>query len=150
MPQSLAQVRIHLVFSTKHRSPDLVSGVRPALHSYLATVLTNLECPALAINAVDDHVHLLFGLARTVALSKVVEKVKSSSSRWLKSQDPALAGFAWQAGYGAFSVSASQVATVRAYITRQEAHHRRTSFEDEFRLLLDRHQITYDEQHVWD
>lgn len=150
MAQSLARIFIHLVFSTKHRRPWLSDAIRPALHAYIATVLKHRGCRPVQLNSVEDHIHILFELSRSVALSKVVETVKASSSRWIKTQDSGMSRFAWQAGYGAFSVSASRVQAVRAYIARQREHHRRVSFQDEFRALLRTHHVAYDERYVWD
>ena len=150
MPQSLARIHIHLVFSTKHREPRITDDLRVSLHAYMATVLQNLDCPAGLINSVDDHIHILFELARTKAISEVVEIVKTSSSKWIKTQGHDHFGFSWQAGYGAFSVSESQVAVVRDYIAGQEEHHRRSTFQDEFRIFLERHRIGFDERYVWD
>lgn len=150
MPQSLAKNLIHLVFSTKHREPLLADAVRPALHAYLATVFKNLQSPVLALNSVADHVHILFSLHRTVALSTVVEDAKKSSSKWLKTQSPDLAAFTWQAGYGAFSVSESAVETVTRYIATQAKHHRKVTFQDEFRAFLTRHNLEYDERYLWE
>ena len=120
MPQSLARLCIHLVFSTKHRASVLRDGVRPNLHAYMATVLKNVVCPALIINSVEDHVHILLDLGRTVSVSAAVEEVKKSSSKWIKTQGAEFSTFAWQSGYGAFSVSESNVAAVRHYIEMQE------------------------------
>jgi REP element-mobilizing transposase RayT len=150
MPQSLAKNLIHLVFSTKHREPLLADAVRPALQAYLATVFKNLQSPVLALNSVADHVHILFSLHRTVALSTVVEDAKKSSSKWLKTQSPDLASFAWQAGYGAFSVSESAVETVTRYIDTQAEHHRKVTFQDEFRAFLTKHNLEYDERYLWE
>ena len=150
MPQSLAKVHIHLVFSTKNHRPYLFDTVRPVLHAYLATVLKNTGCHPIALGSVEDHIHILVAQSRTIALSKVVETLKTSSSKWLKKQDTRLSHFAWQAGYGAFSVSASHVQTVRSYIARQSEHHRKASFKDEFRSLLRTNDIAYDERYVWD
>lgn len=150
MPQSLAKNLIHLVFSTKHREPFIADAVRPALHAYLATVFKNLQSPVLALNSVADHVHILFALHRTVALSTVVEDAKKSSSKWLKTQSPDLASFAWQAGYGAFSVSESAVETVTRYIDTQAEHHRKVTFQDEFRAFLTKHNLEYDERYLWE
>jgi REP element-mobilizing transposase RayT len=150
MPQSLASLHLHLVFGTKNRHPWIVDSVRPALHAYMATVLQNLGCAPVLINSVEDHIHLLFDLARTVAVSKVVEDVKKSSSKWLKSQGPSLSDFAWQAGYGVFAVSESNVETVRQYIANQREHHRVKTFQEEYRLFLERHRISFDERYVWD
>lgn len=150
MPQSLAKTLIHLVFSTKNRARCIDDNVRPHLHAYMATVLKNMECPALTINSVSDHVHVLFILHRTVALSKVIGEVKSSSSKWLKTQSDTLSKFAWQGGFGAFSVSESNVEAVKKYIASQEARHRKVSFEDELCSFLNKHKMDYDERYLWD
>jgi REP element-mobilizing transposase RayT len=150
MPQSLANIHIHLIFSTKDRLPFLTDPIRPALHSYMATVLANLKCPATLINSVDDHVHILFDLSRTVTLAQVVEDVKKSSSKWIKTKSPGLEKFAWQAGYGAFSVSASNAPAVANYIRNQQEHHRKKTFQDEYREFLAKHEIDHDERYVWD
>ncbi|MEA5556252.1 IS200/IS605 family transposase [Nodularia spumigena] len=150
MPQSLARLHVHLIFSTKHRLPVLDEAVRDPLHRYAAVVLKNLECQPILINSVEDHVHMLFELARTVAISEVVEDVKKFSSRWLKTQSGALSDFAWQAGYGAFAVSYSNLPEVRAYIADQREHHCTRTFQDEFRAFLTRHGVDFDERYVWD
>jgi len=150
MPQSLAHLHVHLVFSTKGREPWLTHEIRPPLHGYVATVLRNLRCRPIVINSVHDHLHGLFDLARTVALSDVVQDLKSSSSKWIKTQGPSFAGFAWQAGYGAFAVSESQREIVHAYIAGQEEHHRQKTFQEEYQALLERHRLAYDERYVWD
>lgn len=150
MPQSLARLHVHLVFSTKHRAPLINDTVRDALHRYMAVVLQNLGSPAALINSVEDHVHILFELGRTVALSTAVEEVKKASSKWIKTQGTGYTEFSWQAGYGAFAVSESNLPAVREYIANQREHHRTKSFQEEFRAFLDRHQIAYDERYVWD
>ncbi len=150
MPQSLASLHIHLVFSTKNREPVITEGVRAALHAYMATVLQNSGCAPILINSVEDHIHLLFDLARNVAVSQAVEDVKKSSSKWIKTQEAEFADFAWQAGYGAFAVSESNVESVREYITRQREHHRKETFQEEYRQFLDRHRVPYNERYVWD
>ncbi|MGH8020992.1 MAG: IS200/IS605 family transposase [Opitutaceae bacterium] len=149
MSQSLARLHVHLVFSTKNRAPKLSDTIRDALHRYMAVVLRNLDCPATLINSVEDHVHLLFELARTVAVSTVVEEVKKSSSKWIKTQG-AGSDFAWQAGYGAFAVSRSNIDSVRDYVANQREHHRKRSFQEEYRAFLERHGIDFDERYVWD
>jgi REP element-mobilizing transposase RayT len=150
MPQSLAKIYLHLVFSTKGRVPTLTDEARDPLHSYLATVIKNLGCHANLINSVEDHVHVLFELSRTVSVSTVVVDVKTSSSKWIKAQPGGCRDFAWQSGYGVFSVSQSNVETVRAYIANQREHHRTRSFQDELRTLLEKHGVEYDERYVWD
>ncbi len=150
MSQSLARLHVHLVFSTKRRVPWLQEGIRSSMHAYLASVLKDMDCPASLINSVEDHVHILFALGRTTALSVAVEQLKKTSSKWVKTQGLDFAGFGWQAGYGAFSVSESNVATVRRYIADQRAHHQAKTFEDELRALLERHGVEFDERYVWD
>jgi REP element-mobilizing transposase RayT len=150
MPQSLANIYVHLIFSTKERFPFLSPEVRPDLHSYMSTVLANLNSPAVLINSVEDHVHILFNMGRTVTLAQVVEDVKKSSSKWIKTQGLSFSKFAWQAGYGGFSVSESNTPKVANYIQNQEEHHRVKSFQEEYREFLTKHKIQYDERYVWD
>lgn len=148
MPQSLARVPLHLIYSTKHREGSISDSVRESLHRYQAGILRNLGCEPIIINSVDDHIHALFELSRTASIAGVVEEVKKSSSKWMKSQG--VSGFAWQAGYGAFGVSSSNIDRVRRYIENQREHHRDVSFQEEFRLFLTRHGISFDERYVWD
>lgn len=150
MPQSLARLPIHLIFSTKNRAPLITDAVREPLHAYMGTVLKGLECHPVLINSVEDHVHLLFDLGRTVSVSRVVEDVKKASSKWIKTQGEEFSGFAWQAGYGAFAVSESKVQAVREYVARQREHHAKQTFEEEYREFLQRHGVEFDEQYVWD
>ena len=148
MPQSLARVLVHLVFSTKNREPFLTPVVRGRMFEYLGGTLSAVDCPPVLVGGVADHVHALFVLSRTTSLSKSVEDVKKGSSKWAKEHvHPA---FYWQSGYGAFSVSPPDVDSVREYIERQEEHHRERSFQDEFRELLHRHGVAWDERYVWD
>jgi REP element-mobilizing transposase RayT len=116
----------------------------------MATVLKNLECHPYLINSVEDHVHILFDLSRTLSLSEAVEEVKKASSKWIKTQGESYACFAWQTGYGAFAVSESNVPAVFEYIASQREHHRVKSFQEEYRAFLERHRIAFDEQYVWD
>ena len=150
MPQSLAKIYIHLVFSTKNREPFLTDTVRDDLHAYMATSLNNLQCPVVLMNSIGDHIHILFRLSRTITISSAVEEVKKLSSKWLKTQSTTLQSFAWQNGYGAFSVSESNVPAVCEYIANQREHHRINTFQDEYRAMLKRHGIQYDERYVWD
>ena len=150
MSQSLAKNLIHLIYSTKHRAPWLAPNVRPSLFAYKAGILKHWESPAIVIGGVADHVHLLFALSKNHSLKKVVEEVKKGSSKWLKLHQPGLHEFHWQSGYGAFSVSSSNVAAVKRYIENQEEHHKRRTYQEEFREFLRRHGIDYDERFVWD
>jgi len=151
MPQSLAKILVHTVFSTKDRRPFLRDRVlRDELHRYLGGILGNLDCQPIIVGGVEDHVHLLSSLSRTHTAAEVVKEVKRSSSLWLKTKSADLADFAWQNGYGIFSIGFSQIGAVREYIAGQEEHHRSVSFQDEFRQLLKRYEIVSDERYVWD
>jgi REP element-mobilizing transposase RayT len=151
MPQSLSKIIIHCVFSTKNRRLFLRdANLRTELHAYLGGILKQHDCQPIVIGGVDDHVHMLSTLARTCDAATMVKEGKRGSSLWLKQQDAALADFAWQNGYGVFSIGASQIPAVKRYILNQEDHHRRISFQDEFRQLLRRYEIDFDERYVWD
>lgn len=151
MPQSLAQLFIHVVFSTKHRQPFITEKIEPELYAYIAKILYD-ECysPAVIIGGDRDHVHVLFAQSRIWSIAKIVELIKKRSSKWIKTKGNEFAFFQWQTGYGGFSVSRSNVPTVKQYIANQKEHHRRQSYEDEFRLFLKKHDIEYDERYVWD
>ncbi|MGH7968707.1 MAG: IS200/IS605 family transposase [Limisphaerales bacterium] len=116
MPQSLAKIYIHLVFSTKNRERNLMDDIRADLHAYMGGTLKGLGCTPIEINSEPDHVHALFMLGRTMALSDVIGQLKTSSNDWLRGRDARFAQFYWQGGYGAFSVSQSSVEEVRQYI----------------------------------
>ena len=148
MPQSLANILIHAIWSTKGRRPLISDNVRAGLHGYMAGVLKNLESPALIINSVTDHVHILCQLSKNVATCKLLEEVKKSSSKWMKEQG--VFDFAWQNGYGVFSVSQSNVGAVRKYIESQAEHHKKRDFKAEFREFCKRHDVAIDERYVWD
>jgi REP element-mobilizing transposase RayT len=149
VPQSLANILTHLIFSTKNRAPLLADkDLRQRAHAYLAAVLKDIRCPALIVGGVADHVHILCQLAKTQSVSVVMEHLKASSSKWLKTQG--VRTFSWQRGYGAFSVSQSNVASVVCYIENQEEHHRTVTFEEEFGLFLKRYRAAFDERYVWD
>jgi putative transposase len=150
MSQSLAKNLVHLVFSTKHRSPWIPLEVRDRLFAYLAGIFKEWDSPALIIGGVDDHVHILFSLSKNHPLKKIVEEVKKGSSKWMKREGTGNADFYWQNGYAAFSVSVSSVEAVKRYIENQDEHHRKMSYQDELRALLGRHQVEFDEQYVWD
>ncbi len=151
MPQSLARIIVHTVFSTKDRRPFLRDpSLRAELHRYLGGIVERHDCPPLIIGGVEDHVHLLSTLSRTGSPAELVKEAKRGSSLWLKTKDPELRDFAWQNGYGMFSIGFSQVEAVRRYIAGQEEHHRRRTFQDEFRQLLRRYEIEFDERYVWD
>ena len=150
MPQSLSYLLTHIVFSTKDRAPVLDATVRPALHAYLATVARNVDCECFRVGGVMDHVHLAVRLSRTITMAQLIEELKTSSSKWLKTQSTALTAFAWQRGYGAFSVGPSDLNALLHYIDTQEEHHRTRTFQDEYRAFLTKYGIEYDERYVWD
>jgi putative transposase len=151
MPQSLAKILIHSVFSTKERRPFLRDRtLRDETHCYLGGILANLDCQPIIVGGVDDHVHLLFALSRTRDIAEVVKEVKRGSTLWIKTRSLNLRDFHWQNGYGAFSIGFSQIPDVKQYIADQEEHHRKISFQDEYVALLRRYEIEYDERYVWD
>ena len=148
MAQTFTNLLTHIVFSTK----DRVSGIRPEfqsdLHAYLGGITRNLEGQALTVNGMADHVHLLVWLPPTVAIAEALRVLKANSSRWVH-ESPGRSSFAWQAGYGAFSVSQSNVSGVVKYIQEQEKHHRRMSFQEELLAFLKKNHIAYDERYIW-
>jgi putative transposase len=150
MPQSLSSVLIHLVFSTKNREPFITPNIESELHPYMATIFRDHDSPSLIINGTADHIHALFALGRTIAIADLVEEVKTGSSKWLKTIDRELRNFHWQRGYGAFSIGQSNVAELKRYIRNQKQHHRRVSFQDEYREFLKKYEIEFDERYVWD
>ena len=150
MPQSLACVLVHLVFSTKDRRPLIIDAVRPQLHAYLVGILGHHGSPSLITNLVADHVHILLSLSRTITLAKLVEELKTGSSSWMKTRGNEFADFFWQNGYGAFSIGQSGVDQLKAYITHQAEHHRRVTFQEEYRMFLQKYGVEYDECYVWD
>ena len=149
MAQSLAKIVVHVVFSTKNREPLLTTAIRSDLFAYIVGILNSLECITFAINGIEDHVHVLIGMSKTISLSKMVEAIKGSSSRLLNAQKMIAKHFAWQAGYGAFSVSESQISTLVHYIEEQEKHHSKMTFQDELISLLKKHNIEFDERYLW-
>jgi REP element-mobilizing transposase RayT len=151
MPQSLAKILVHTVFSTKDRRPFLRdAALRQELHQYIGGILKHLDCQPLIVGGVEDHVRLLANLSRTCAAAEMVKEVKRGSSLWAKQRDAGMRDFAWQNGYGMFSIGSSQIEDVRCYIAGQEQHHCKLSFQDEFRLLLKRYELACDERYVWD
>jgi putative transposase len=150
MPQSLSKIWTHLIFSTKDRYPFLFESFRSDMHAYLASILKAHNCPTLIVGGVSDHVHALFVLSKNHSIAEIVYELKRSSSKWSKTQSLALKKFHWQSGYGAFSVSESHVDGVKEYIAKQQQHHQRTTFEEEFREFLKKYKIEYDERYLWD
>jgi len=156
MPQSLARVSLHLIFSTKDRRRVFrLAMMRDAVAAYITGILKNQRCPVMRIGVVTDHLHILYAHSRTKTIAEVVAAVKRESSSWVKEQEwahlnPDFAQFHWQSGYGIFSVSESRVSDVVSYIDNQMEHHKRVSFQEEYRSFLKRHNISFNEQYVWD
>jgi putative transposase len=151
MPQSLSQVYLHLVFAVKGHRPLIDDAIRSELYAYMAAVLRD-ECqsPATIIGGVEDHIHILLRLSRTVTIARVVEMVKKRSSKWIKTKGEKYRLFEWQIGYGVFSVSKSGLPEVTKYVATQREHHQKQTFKDEFVVFLNKHGIEYDERYVWD
>ncbi len=149
MPHSYVNLLYHIVFSTKDRQPLITETHETRLYEYIGGTIRGLGGIALQINGVADHVHVLAKLRQDKALSDVLRDLKANASGWLHDVFPELKQFAWQNGYGAFTVSATQVEAVRRYIANQKTHHQQQSFEDEFVQLLKTHDIEYDERYLW-
>ncbi len=145
MSHTKSLVVVHLVFGTKRRAPYLKKEFRPEIHRYMGSLVNEAGCRCYAVGGVKDHVHILFRLSVEARLKDVVRHVKANSSRWIKTLDADLSGFAWQGGYGAFSVSQSSVARVFRYIQNQERHHARQTFEEEMKTLLEKHGLSGDD-----
>lgn len=151
MAQSLARLWTHLIFSTKERYPFLVDAtVRSDMYAYLSTVLRTHDCETMIVGGCADHVHALFALSRNYSIANILKEAKRTSSAWIKTIERRYSKFRWQAGYGAFSVSQSHLGTVERYIMRQDEHHRKKTFQEEFREFLNKYRIDYDERYVWD
>jgi putative transposase len=151
MSQSLAQVYLHLVFSTKNRIPWLQTRpLREELHAYLGGTCRDLDSPSLTVGGVEDHVHVLCRLSRVHRIADLVRELKRESSKWVKTKGVDLADFHWQDGYGAFSISPSHVPALTRYIAEQERHHQTRSFQDEMRRIYRKYGVEYDERYVWD
>ena len=151
MPQSLVQIYVHIVFSTKNRAPYLQDrAVRDRLHAYLNGICENQGSPSLRVGGTKDHIHILCRLSKTLDVATLIRELKRDSSKWIKDENPRLADFYWQQGYGAFSVSPSHVDALIQYIANQEEHHRRETFQDEFRRLCKKYGVVIDERYVWD
>jgi REP element-mobilizing transposase RayT len=151
MGQSLVQIYLHVVFSTKRRQPFLKDvELRQQTHSYLAGICRNLECPAVIAGGVEDHVHLLVRFGKEIPVADLLRELKRDSSKWIKQQHQPLGDFHWQDGYGAFSVSPAHVEELMRYIAEQEEHHRKETFQDEFRRVCEKYGVSIDEKYVWE
>lgn len=150
MPQSLTKLYVHLVFSTKYRRAWLDKSIRPRVHAFLAQAIRDLDSPWVVVGGVADHVHILFDIGKLIPPAKFVEHAKRTSSKFVKTLGPEYAQFYWQRGYGMFTVSPRYRDVVERYVRNQEQHHRRSSFKQEYRAILIRQNVDYDEKYVWD
>ena len=150
MPRTFTNLLTHCVFSTKHREPLIIPAMQPELHAYLGGLAREIGGTALAINSVADHVHMLIELPPVIALSEALRLIKANSSKWVHERWPDQVTFAWQLGFGGFSVSRSNVPDVLTYIDNQAEHHRSITFQEEFLGFLRKHQIEYDERYIWE
>jgi REP element-mobilizing transposase RayT len=150
VPQSLSKVVLHIIFSTKNREPWLDPEVRPRMHAYLATICRDVGADFVRVGGVADHVHIITTLPRTVSQAQFIAQIKKTSSKWIKALDARYRSFLWQRGYGAFSVSPSQLDSALDYVNKQQEHHRTRTFQEEYRDFLLKHSIDFDERYVWD
>ncbi|PTX97387.1 transposase [Verrucomicrobia bacterium LW23] len=150
MPQSLSQLLVHMIFSTKGRHPWIDKSIQPELWSYLSAIPKRYDGFTIQTGGTEDHIHILFTLSRKMCVADMAMHSKTASSKWLKSRGDAYAPFQWQKGYGAFSVSKSESPKVKQYILNQETHHKKMTFQNEFIAFLKKHEIEYDEQYIWD
>lgn len=150
MAQALVKNYLHIVFSTKHRQPLIQPPYEKELHSYLAGMCKDMECQPIKVGGYVDHVHILCMLSKKMTLIKLLEEIKSHSSKWMKTKHESLKTFYWQNGYGAFSINPTEVDTVIDYIENQHIHHANKTFQDEYRAFLKKYEVEYDERYVWD
>jgi len=150
MSQSLAQIYIHIVFSTKYRKPLIQPEIEEELYAYIGGIIKSLKGNSIKINGVSNHIHILATLPKTITLSKFLEEIKRSSSKWIKTKGEDYKNFSWQRGYGAFSVSSYKVDVVKNYIAKQKEHHKSKDFKAEFIKFLDEYKVEYDDRYLWD
>lgn len=150
MAGTYTKLYYHIVFSIKNRQRFITESIEGELHKYISGIIRGIEGSCIEINGTDDHIHILTILPPKIAISDALRTIKANSSKWLHETYPALAKFAWQDGYSAFSVSTSQVEPIRQYIRDQKNHHRETDFKVELLALLHKHGVEYDERYIWD
>jgi REP element-mobilizing transposase RayT len=150
MPQSFTCLHFHLIFSTKHRLPQITADLAPRLYAYIGGLLRSDDGCLIAAGGMPDHIHLLARLSKQTAVADALRVLKASSSKWVHEVFPNRCDFAWQSGYGAFAVSYSNLAGVERYIANQAEHHHTVTFQEEFRAFLRRHHIEFDERYLWD
>ena len=150
MGQSLVKNYLHIVFSTKHRAPLIDEQIEAELHSYLGGICNELGCQVLKIGGYTDHIHILCMLSKKITLMKLMEELKSHSSKWVKTKGDKYGNFYWQDGYGAFSVNPAEVEVVINYIANQKEHHSKKTFQVEYKGFLEKYKVDFDERYVWE
>ena len=150
MGQSLVRNSIHIIFSTKNREALIHPPFEMDLHNYIGGICNNMECASIKIGGYNDHVHILCMLSKKIALVNLIEEIKKGSSKWMKTRHESLNNFYWQDGYGAFSINPSQIETVISYISNQQQHHYKKTYQEEYRSFLKKYNVSYDEKYVWD
>jgi putative transposase len=150
MSKSLVKVYLHIVFSTKYRQKLITPLIKEELHKYLGGTCRELKCQPITVGGHVDHVHILCRLSPGITVSKLLEIIKSHSSKWVKERFPGMSNFYWQNGYGAFSLREEGVEALRHYIANQEQHHKKKSFQEEFLEMLIENNVEFDERYLWD
>jgi putative transposase len=150
MSQSLSKVYIHITFSTKNRKALIDETIQTSLYEYIGGICKGLECNPLKVGGHSDHIHIICLLSRKIPQMKLLEEIKKQSSKWIKTKGPAYSSFYWQDGYGIFSVNPTETEKVVQYIHNQHEHHKKITFQDEFREFLKKYRVEYDERFVWD
>jgi len=150
MSQSIANVYIHIVFSTKKRHNLITDEIKTELFDYLGGICKHLECNPIRVGGYKNHIHILCMLSKKILIMGLLEEIKKSSSKWIKTKGVEFSSFYWQDGYSVFSVNPSQINIVSNYIDNQEEHHRKKSFEEECRAFFKKYKTDYDERYIWD
>jgi len=150
MPQSLSNIPVHFIWSTKDRQPLIKPDIEKELFSYMASIFREYDSPALTINGTENHVHSLSILSRTITIAKLVEEVKGSSSKWIKTKGPIYEQFYWQSGYAALGIGQSNIVALKKFIANQKHYHQKITFQEEFITFLKKYNIDYDERYLWD
>ena len=149
MAQSLSRLYVHLIFHIKYNSPSIREQEEKELYSYMGVIIKDNQSIPIIINGVANHIHILLILSKNISLSKIVEEIKRHSSRWIKTKDTYYLNFAWQGGYGAFSVSQSLLDKTRKYVESQKQHHKKMNFKEEYLLFLKEYGVDYNEKYLW-
>ena len=150
MGQSLIKIYLHIIFSTKYRKPMITDDIENELYNYLGGICNNLDCQPIKVGGYINHIHILCRLSNNITIAKLLQEVKSNSSKCIKTKGIQHKNFYWQNGYGAFSVNPSQINTVINYISNQKAHHKRKSFQKEYVAILKKYDVDFDERYIWD